>query len=290
MTLATLTLFDTRTDGGRAGFDQAVKATSQADLNREVLASLDAKNVPADALTTLLDKALDSRDARVKGRVFVAAGRAVLALHERAKHAKRWFSAPSDDPRQLAVWLSRMTAILQSDPRGVVHQLPLLDGYGLGLTAFSLQSLRTQGAIATRALGTLLAQMQGAGATEDPIAYFEHTTPGFFGSKVYQNATCLGYVVGALRQALIQLNAPLADTRAMVTALAAAADQAWAGHATSSFAPVRLGDLSDLGKLKDIVDVLYLRARPIDGQGNFYVGRGASSCESMYLRVQSGWQ
>lgn len=106
--------------------------------------------------------------------------------------------------KRITASLASATAALDQDLRGVVAGLMTADPTGENLKRYLQALLRTDAGASM--IGKQLAVLQGAGSGLDPVKFAKVETPVVEGPARYQNASSLGYYMGALLVAVARLN------------------------------------------------------------------------------------
>ena len=174
----------------------------------------------------------------------------------------------------------RMTALMNTDARGVTNQLNQADiqGTGLELSAYISEVLRNDPESGSKIIGEQLAQLQGAGTGFSPIDFFEQTAPGSRGTPYYKNAETLGYYAGAMRAGVDKLNADGAKTGAIVKSiLGASISAASLGRASGTATGLTNLMVDEIvsqanGDRTKIAQQLQGLAMPVDENGERYRG------------------
>lgn len=282
-----------------AGFNQAVgaldesalHAVAQAGINQTTQYSESSVTVTHDPkqLTALLDAAAKSSDPAVKARVFDAGAAALQNLRDNTKFPVIGIGADAD-ARQIT---DKLTTLLNSDVRGITHELHEHDQYGKALSTYTSEVLRT-GAGGQEVLGKQLAQLQGAGTGLSPIEFMEQQAPGTRGTPYYRNAESLGYFTGAMRAGLDAQNADASASGTIIKGILGAAISALSlgrasgsvGFLTSTIVDAAVnganGDRTQLGQaLQDL-------AVPVDAEGRRYQGPALDTFKTAATYVRQG--
>ncbi|MFD1711484.1 hypothetical protein FVQ98_12225 [Ottowia sp. GY511] len=281
------------------GFNKAVgtldettlHAVAEAGINQHATygeASVSVSHDPKQ-LTALLDAAAKSSDPAVKARVFDAGASALQSMRDNTKFPV--VSVGTDDAAKQVT--GKLTTLLNSDVRGITHELNQHDQYGKGLSTYTSEVLRA-GESGQKILGEQLAQLQGAGTGLSPIEFMEQTANGSTGKDYYQNAESLGYFTGAMRNGLEAQNADATANGTMIKGIFGAAIGALSlgragGSATlltntmvDAVVSSANGDRTKLGQaLQDL-------AVPVDANGERYQGPATSIFDSTLARVRAG--
>lgn len=283
-------------------FDQAVQSLDESVLHEVAQAginqltthdsfSLNRVRHDSKQLTALLDAAAKSNDPAVKARVFDAGAAALQSMRDNTKFP---VASVGTDAQAKQV-TDKLTTLLNSDVRGITHELNQHDQYGKGLSTYTSEVLR-DGEKGQAVLGNQLAELQGKGAPGNPTAteFFEQQVPGTTGAPYYQNAESLGYYTGALRNGLQAQNADATATGGMVKGIMGAAISALslgrAGGSTTFLTNTMVdavvnsanGDRTRLGQaLQDL-------AVPVDANGQRYEGPATSTFDATLSRVRAG--
>lgn len=284
-----------------AAFDKAVKSLDESALHEVARAginqltnttmySITVSHDPKQ-LNALLDAAAKSNDPAVKARVFDAGAAALQSMRDNTKFP---VASVGTDAQAKQV-TDKLTTLLNSDVRGITHELNQHDQYGKGLSTYTSEVLR-DGEKGQAVLGNQLAELQGKGAPGNPTAteFFEQQVPGTTGAPYYQNAESLGYYTGALRNGLQAQNADATATGGMVKGIMGAAISALSlgragGSATfltntmvDAVVNSANGDRTRLGQaLQDL-------AVPVDANGQRYEGPATSTFDATLSRVRAG--
>ena len=303
--LTVLNSFDTATPEGRAAFDQAIKGMPQdaldsvakAGVNETTFTSTGAGaahisvSYKTDGLNALLDKVAGSNDPQVKGKVFEAAADAVSDMRENAGVHLGMSSIGTD--QKIADVVGRMTTVMNTDPRGITDQLNKSDAYGLGLSTYVAEVMRSDPKAGAETLGKQLAQLQGAGTGLKPTEFFEQQSPGTNGTPYYKNAETLGYYAGALRAGVDSLNKDTTETGAMVKGVLGAAISAAslgrAGGAVSGLTSAVVDQVvaQENGSRTETARVLEQLAIPVDANGDRYQGPATATFDSKAGKVRA---
>lgn len=291
--LTVLNSFDTGTSEGRTSFDQAISNLPQSVLNNvakaginETIYSIDSRNhgvsYQPEAINKLLERAAKSEDASVKGKLFSSAANIVSGMRA-IQNTPLVVSAPVANPHIQGI-TERMTALMNTDARGVTNQLNQADiqGTGLELSAYISEVLRNDPESGSKIIGEQLAQLQGAGTGFSPIDFFEQTAPGSRGTPYYKNAETLGYYAGAMRAGVDKLNADGAKTGAIVKSiLGASISAASLGRASGTATGLTNLMVDEIvsqanGDRTKIAQQLQGLAMPVDENGERYRGPAKS--------------
>ncbi|MFD1711162.1 hypothetical protein FVQ98_13560 [Ottowia sp. GY511] len=311
--LTVLNSFDTATPEGRAAFDQAIKdmpqdalkSVAKAGVNETTFTAIDysggANGSPGvahttvsyrtDGLNALLDKVAGSSDPQVKGKVFEAAADAVSGMRENAGVHLGMSSIGTD--QKIADVVGRMTTVMNSDPRGITDQLNKSDAYGLGLSTYVAEVMRSDPKAGAEILGKQLAQLQGAGTGLSPTEFFEQQSPGTNGTPYYKNAETLGYYAGALRAGIDSLNKDTTETGTMVKGvLGAAISAASLGRAGGTVSGLTGAVVDQVvaqanGSRTETARVLEQLAIPVDANGDRYQGPATATFDSKAAKVRA---
>lgn len=283
-------------------FDQAVQSldesvlheVAQAGINQHTTHdsfSLNRVRHDSKQLTALLDAAAKSSDPAVKARVFDAGAASLQSMRDNTKFPAVGIGTDA----QAKQVTNKLTTLLNSDVRGITHELNQHDQYGKGLSTYTSEVLR-DGEKGQAVLGNQLAELQGKGAPGNPTAteFFEQQVPGTSGAPYYQNAESLGYYTGALRNGLQAQNADATANGGMVKGIMGAAISALSlgragGSATfltntmvDAVVNSANGDRTRLGQaLQDL-------AVPVDANGQRYEGPATSTFDATLSRVRAG--
>lgn len=299
--LTVLNSFDTATPEGRAAFDQAIKDMPQDTLNSVAQAGVNETTFSSgyhitvsyktDGLNALLDKVAGSSDAQAKGKVFSAAAEAVSGMRENAGVHLGMSSVGTD--KKITDVVDRMTTVMNTDPRGITDQLNKSDAYGLGLSTYVAEVMRSDPKAGAETLGKQLAQLQGAGTGLTPTEFFEQQSPGTNGTPYYKNAETLGYYAGALRAGIDSLNQGTTETGTMVKAVLGAAISAAslgrAGGTASGLTNTIVDEVvaQENGSRTETARVLEQLAIPVDANGDRYQGPATATFDSKAAKVRA---
>lgn len=282
-----------------AAFNEAVSALDESTLHAVAEAGINQSSTHGETiaivshdpkqLTALLDAAAKSNDPAVKARVFDAGASALQSMRDSTKFPV--VSIGTDDAAKQVT--DKLTALFNSDVRGITHELNQHDQYGKGLSTYTSEVLRA-GESGQKVLGEQLAQLQGAGTGQSPIQFMEQTAPGTSGAPYYQNAESLGYFTGAMRNGLEAQNADATANGTMIKGIFGAAIGALSlGRAggsatflTNTMVDAAIssanGDRTKLGQaLQDL-------ALPVTESGERYEGPATATFDSTLARVRAG--
>lgn len=303
--LTVLNSFDTGTSEGRTSFDQAISNLPQSVLNNvakaginETIYSIDSRNhgvsYQPEAINKLLERAAKSEDASVKGKLFSSAANIVSGMRA-IQNTPLVVSAPVANPNIQGI-TERMTALMNTDARGVTNQLNQADiqGTGLELSAYISEVLRNDPESGSKIIGEQLAQLQGAGTGQSPTDFFEQQVPNRSGKLYHQNAQNLGYYVGAMRTGVDKLNADVTKTGAIVKSiLSASISAASLGRASGTVSGLTSLMVDEVvkqanGNRTKIVNELRGLAMPVYADGERYRGpaEDAFNSKAGYVRQQ----
>lgn len=293
--LTVLNSFDTGTSEGRASFDQAINSLPQSVLNNvakaginETIYSIDSRNhgvsYQPEAINKLLERAAKSEDAAVKGKLFSSAANIVSGMRA-IQNTPLAASAPVANPHIQGI-TERMTALMNTDARGVTWQLSDTDEYGKNLSTYILEVLRNDQAGGGKILGEQLAQLQGAGTGLSPADFFKQMAPGYDGDLYYKNAETLGYYVGAMRAGIDELNTDGTKTGAIVKSILSASISAASMGRVSGTVSGLTSLMVDQaveeanGERTKLAQALQTLAFPVDVNGKRYHGPATSVFDS----------
>ena len=280
-----------------AAFNEAVgaldettlKTVTEAGLNQVTNFGESSVRVSHDPkqLTALLDAAAQSGDPEVKAKVFDAGADALQSIRDNTKFPV--LSNGTDDVAKQVT--DKLTTLLNSDVRGITHELNQQDQYGTGLSTYTSEVLRA-GESGQQTLGEQLAQLQGAGTGTSPTAFIEQTAPGTTGAPYYQNAESLGYFTGAMRNGLDAQNADATANGTMIKGISLAAISALSLGRAAGSAIALTNNIVDAAVAKDNGDrtrvghALQDLALPLDAQGDRYQGPATATFDSTLARVR----
>lgn len=293
--LTVLNSFDTGTSEGRASFDQAISNLPQSVLNNvakaginETIYSIDSRNhsvsYQPEAINKLLERAAKSEDASVKGKLFSSAANIVSGMRA-IQNTPLAVSAPVANPHIQGI-TERMTALMNTDARGITWQLSDTDEYGKNLSTYILEVLRNNQAGGGKILGEQLAQLQGAGTRLSPADFFKQMAPGYGGDLYYKNAETLGYYVGAMRAGIDKLNTDGTKTGAIVKSILSASISAASMGRVSGTVSGLTSLMVDQaveeanGERTKLAQALQTLAFPVDVNGKRYHGPATSVFDS----------
>lgn len=300
--LTVLNSFDTGTSEGRASFDQAINNLPQSVLNNvakaginETIYSIDSRNhgvsYQPEAINKLLERAAKSEDASVKGKLFSSAANIVSGM----RAAPLAVSAPVANPNIQGI-TERMTALMNTDARGVVNQLNNSDkaGTAIELNIYVREILRDNYKDGAKIIGEQLAQLQGVGTGQSPADFFEQPVPNRNGKLYYQNAQNLGYYVGAMCASIDRLNADSTKTGSIVKSiLSASISVASLGRASGTVSGLTSLMVDEIvkqanGNRTKIVNELRGLAMPVYADGERYRGpaEDAFNAKAGHVRQQ----
>ena len=153
-------------------------------------------------LTGVLNAAAASSDAQTKARVFDAAADTLRDIRDSDS-----LLSPNPGAGDTAAQVAQgMTAIMNSDTRGVVDALNTRDASGKALTSYLGEVLTESPRSTNPVLGSQIAQLQGAGTASNASAFI-NTPENQGGKDFYRNAQNLGYYAGATEAAINKMNA-----------------------------------------------------------------------------------
>ena len=303
--LTVLNSFDTGTSEGRASFDQAINNLPQSVLNNvakaginETIYSIDSRNhgvsYQPEAINKLLERAAKSEDASVKGKLFSSAANIVSGMRA-IQNTPLAVSAPVANPNIQGI-TARMTALMNTDARGIVNQLNNSDkaGTAIELNVYVREILRNNYKDGTKIIGEQLAQLQGVGTGQSPADFFEQPVPNRNGKLYYQNAQNLGYYVGAMCASIDRLNADSTKTGSIVKSiLSASISVASLGRASGTVSGLTSLMVDEIvkqanGNRTKIVNELRGLAMPVYADGERYRGpaEDAFNAKAGHVRQQ----
>ena len=153
-------------------------------------------------LRGVLNTAALSGNAQTKARVFDAATSTLKDIRDSDS-----LLSPNPGAGDTAAMVAAgMTAIMNSDTRGVVDALNTRDASGKALTRYLSEVLTENPTSNNPVLGRQIAQLQGAGTASNASA-FVNTPENQGGKDFYRNAQNLGYYAGATEAAINKMNA-----------------------------------------------------------------------------------
>ena len=153
-------------------------------------------------LRGVLDAAANSGNAQTKARIFDAATGTLKDIRDSDS-----LLSPNPGAGDTAAKVAAgMTAIMNSDTRGVVDALNTRDASGKALTRYLSEVLTENPTSNNPVLGRQIAQLQGAGTASNASAFI-NTPENQGGKDFYRNAQNLGYYAGATEAAINKMNA-----------------------------------------------------------------------------------
>jgi hypothetical protein len=158
-------------------------------------------------LKALLDAGAAAGTAENKAALFQAASPAITEIR-----ASNTLLSPNPGADASAATVTAgLTALLDSDVRGVVDRLNTDESTGKSLATYTQQVLRENPSASNGILGRQLAQLQGVGTGRAPAQYIGQPVKDGQGHDFYRNAENLGYYSGAVQAGI---NKTTADAKA----------------------------------------------------------------------------
>ena len=189
-----------------------------------------------------------------------------------------------------------MTALMNTDARGIVNQLNNSDkaGAAIELNIYVREILRDNYKNGAKIIGEQLAQLQGVGTGQSPADFFEQPVPNRNGKLYYQNAQNLGYYVGAMCASIDRLNADSTKTGSIVKSiLSASISVASLGRASGTVSCLTSLMVDEIvkqanGNRTKIVNELRGLAMPVYADGERYRGpaEDAFNAKAGHVRQQ----
>ena len=153
-------------------------------------------------LRGMLDAAAHSGSAQTKARIFGAATGTLKNIRDSDS-----LLSPNPGAGDTAAKVAEgMTAIMNSDTRGIVDALNTQDASGKALTRYLSEVLTENPTSSNPVLGRQIVQLQGAGSASNASAFI-NTPENQGGKDFYRNAQNLGYYAGATEAAINKMNA-----------------------------------------------------------------------------------
>ena len=185
----------------KAGEGERITSYSGAMAGGSVMPNASTTFDPA-VLRGVLDAAAASGNAQTKARIFDAAASTLKDIRD-----SNSLLSPNPGAGDTASKVAAgMTAIMNSDTRGVVDALNTRDASGKALTGYLSEVLTENPAANNPVLGRQIAQLQGAGTASNASAFI-NTPENQGGKDFYRNAQNLGYYAGATEAAINKMNA-----------------------------------------------------------------------------------
>lgn len=162
-----------------------------------VSAVVTTRHDPAQ-LRQLLDATAQAGTVQNKARLFEAASVALKDIND-----SNTLVSPNLTAKDAAASVAAgMTRIMDSDTRGVVNQLNTQDASGKALTGYLKQLISENPNANNDVIGRQIAQLQGAGASQNAVEFVNRFERDASGQPFYRNAQNLGYYAGAAQAAI----------------------------------------------------------------------------------------